>query len=226
ETFVLNIVHLQTLLASKAARVVAAAQGRTVVDFGMRRIHGASAALDGARAFYIAGIDSTSNVLAGKLHGIPVSGTMAHSYIQAHPTELDAFRAFARVYPDSVLLVDTYDTMSGIENVIALARELGDEFRVRAVRLDSGALSALAKAARARLDEAGLQSVRIFASGGLDEYEVHDLIASGAPIDGFGVGTAMGVSKDVPAFDIIYKLSEYEGVARVKTSPGKPVLPG
>ncbi|HEX6135498.1 MAG TPA: nicotinate phosphoribosyltransferase [Longimicrobiales bacterium] len=226
ETFVLNALHLETLLASKAARVVAAAAGRTVVDFGMRRIHGADAALRGARAFRIAGVDATSNVLAGRLYGIPVSGTMAHSYIQAHDSELDAFRAFTRVYPDAVLLVDTYGTMAGVENVITLARELGDAFRVRAVRLDSGDLAALARSARARLDAAGLHAVNIFASGGLDEFSVHELVRAGAPIDGFGVGTAMGVSKDYPALDIVYKLAEYAGSGRVKTSPGKPVLPG
>jgi nicotinate phosphoribosyltransferase len=226
ETFILNQIQLQTMLASKAARVVAAARGRTVVDFGLRRMHGIDAGVKAARAFHIAGVDATSNVLAGRMYGIPVSGTMAHSYIQSHDGELDAFRAFARLYPDATLLVDTYGTMAGVENVIRLARELGDSFRIGSIRLDSGDLAGLAHAARVRLDESGLADVRIFVSGGLDEYAVRALVDAGAPIDGFGVGTAMGVSKDEPSLDIVYKLAEYAGRGRVKTSPGKPVLPG
>jgi nicotinate phosphoribosyltransferase len=226
ETLVMNQVHLQTVLASKAARVVAAAQGRAVVDFGARRMHGIDAALKAARAFYIAGVASTSNVVAGRIYGIPVAGTMAHSYIQAHDSEAEAFRAFAALYPDTILLVDTYDTLVGVRRVIDLARKLGDAFRVSAVRLDSGDLGALAKQSRALLDAAGLQRVKIFASGGLDEFEVDKLVQGGAPIDGFGVGTAMGVSDDVPALDIAYKLSEYAGKGRLKLSTGKPVLPG
>jgi len=226
ETLVMNQVHLQTVLASKAARVVAAAQGRAVVDFGARRMHGIDAALKAARAFYIAGVASTSNVVAGRIYGIPVAGTMAHSYIQAHDSEQEAFRAFAALYPDTILLVDTYDTLVGVQRVIELARRLGGAFRVSAVRLDSGDLGQLAKASRALLDAAGLQRVQIFASGGLDETEVERLVATGAPIDGFGVGTAMGVSEDKPALDIAYKLSEYAGKGRLKLSTGKPVLPG
>jgi nicotinate phosphoribosyltransferase len=226
ETLVMNQVHLQTVLASKAARVVAAAQGRAVVDFGARRMHGIDAALKAARAFYIAGVASTSNVVAGRAWGIPVAGTMAHSYIQAHDSEEDAFAKFAALYPDTILLVDTYDTLAGVRRVIDLARRLGDAFKVSAVRLDSGDLGALAKQSRALLDAAGLQRVKIFASGGLDEFEVGKLVEGGAPIDGFGVGTAMGVSDDVPALDIAYKLSEYAGKGRLKLSTGKPVLPG
>lgn len=226
ETFLLNQIHLQTLLASKAARVVAAAAGRTVVDFGLRRTHGIDAGMRAARAFHIAGVAATSNVLAGRTYGIPVIGTMAHSYVQAHDSEIEAFRAFVRLYPDTTLLVDTYDTMRGVENVIRLAQELGDAFAVGAIRLDSGDLAALSRAARARLDECGLHSVRIVVSGGLDEYSVRDLVAAGAPVDGFGVGTAMGVSKDEPSLDMVYKLAEYAGRGRIKTSPGKPVLPG
>ncbi|MBR9988524.1 MAG: nicotinate phosphoribosyltransferase [Gemmatimonadetes bacterium] len=226
ETMILNQMHLQTMLASKAARVVAAAQGRPVLDFGLRRMHGKHAGLKAARAFRIAGVDATSNVLAGSEYAIPISGTMAHSYIQAHDSELDAFREFAALYPDATLLVDTYGTMAGVENVIRLARELGEAFRVRAIRLDSGDLGALARAARSRLDESGLRQVRIVASGGLDEFAIRDLLDRGAPIDGFGVGTAMGVSKDEPSLDMVYKLTEYGGRGRVKTSPGKQVLPG
>lgn len=226
ETFVLNQVHLQTMLASKAARVVAAADGRPVLDFGLRRMHGIDAGMKAARAFHIAGINATSNVLAGRIYGVPVSGTMAHSYIQAHASELDAFREFVKLYPQTTLLVDTYGTMNGVENVIRLAKELGDAFSTGAVRLDSGDLDALSRAARARLDDNGLHRVQIVASGGLDEYSVRDLVRAGAPIDGFGVGTAMGVSKDEPSLEMVYKLSEYAGRGRVKTSPGKPVLPG
>lgn len=226
ETLVLNVIHLQTLLASKAARVVAAAGGRTVVDFGARRMHGLDAALRGARAFRIAGINATSNVLAGARLGIPVAGTMAHSYVEAFDSEYEALREFARCFPDTVLLVDTYDTIAGMHNVIRLAGELGDAFRVRAVRIDSGDLAALAHEARALLDAAGLGHVGIFASGGLDETAIAGMVAAGAPVDGFGVGTAMGVSQDAPALDIAYKLSAYAGEGRLKLSPGKATYPG
>lgn len=226
ETFVMNQVQLQTLLASKAARVVAAAAGRPVIDFGARRMHGLDAAVMAARAFHVAGVAATSNVLAGRRFGLPLAGTMAHSYVQAHDSETEAFRAFAGLYPDSVLLVDSYDTLEGVRRVIALAQELGEAFRIRAVRLDSGDLGALARDARALLDAAGLQRVEIFASGGLDETRIAALLAAGAPIDGFGVGTAMGVSEDAPGLDIAYKLCDYAGRGRLKLSPGKPILPG
>jgi nicotinate phosphoribosyltransferase len=226
ETMVLNGVHLQTALASKAARVVLAARGRTVVDFGMRRMHGSDAALKGARAFFIAGVSATSNVLAGRLYGIPIAGTMAHSYIQVHASELDAFRAFSAIYPGTTLLVDTYDTLEGVRRVIQLAEEQGTSFRVGAVRLDSGDLGGLAREARALLDGAGLGQVRIFASGGLDENAVARLVDQDTPIDAFGVGTAMGVSADAPALDMVYKLTQYAGIGRLKLSPGKAVLPG
>jgi nicotinate phosphoribosyltransferase len=206
--------------------VVQAAGGRTTVDFGLRRMHGTDAGLKAARAFHIAGISATSNVLAGAVYGVPVTGTMAHSYIQAHDSELDAFRAFAQLYPETTLLVDTWDTLEGVRRVVRLAGELGDEFAVRAVRLDSGDLAELAFAARAVLDDAGLNRVRIFASGGLDEHGITELLARGAPVDGFGVGTGMGVSKDAPALDIAYKLVEYAGKGRLKLSAGKPILPG
>ena len=226
ETFLMNQIHLQTTLASKASRVVSAARGRAVVDFGLRRIHGADAGLKAARAFHIAGVAATSNVLAGKAYGVPVSGTMAHSYIQAHDSEMEAFRAFTRLYPDTVLLVDTYDTLEGVRRVVELARELGEEFRVRAVRLDSGDLAELAFAARKILDGAGLEEVEIFASGGLDEHRIAEIVQRGAPVDGFGVGTGMGVSSDAPGLDIAYKLTEYKGRGRLKLSPEKPILPG
>jgi nicotinate phosphoribosyltransferase len=226
ETFLMNQVHLQTLLASKAARVKEAAGDRAVVDFGLRRMHGADAGLKSARAFHIAGIDATSNVLAGRIYGVPVTGTMAHSYIQAHARESDAFRAFVRLFPETVLLVDTYDTLEGVRGVVELARELGRAFQVRGIRLDSGDLGALARASRAILDEAGLHALQILASGGLDEWSIRDLVRKGAPIDGFGVGTGMGVSADAPSLDIAYKLTEYEGRGRLKLSTGKPILPG
>jgi nicotinate phosphoribosyltransferase len=226
ETLVMNAVHLQTLAASKALRVVAAARGRAVVDFGMRRAHGTDAALRAARAFHIAGVAATSNVLAGRTWGVPLAGTMAHSYVQAHGDEAEAFRAFTTLYPDTTLLVDTYDTLDGVRRVIDLARETGDRFRVQAIRLDSGDLADLARRARALLDGAGLHGVRIFASGGLDEDAIAALLDAGAPIDAFGVGSAMAVSADAPALDIVYKLVEYDGRARLKLSTGKPVLPG
>jgi nicotinate phosphoribosyltransferase len=226
ETFVMNQVHLQTVLASKAARIVEAAQGREVVDFGLRRMHGFDAALKGARAFHIAGVHATSNVAAGRAYGLRVAGTMAHSYVQAHDDELDAYRAFVRLYPDTVLIVDTYDTLAGVERVVELAKELGPDFRVRAVRLDSGDIGELAVRARGLLDEAGLHRVGIFASSQLDEHVIARLVADGAPIDGFGIGTEIGVSPDAPYLDIAYKLVEYAGRGRVKLSPGKTVLPG
>jgi nicotinate phosphoribosyltransferase len=226
ETWVLNQVHLQTLLASKALRIVAAARGRQVVDFGLRRMHGIESGPRAARAFHIAGIDSTSNVAAGQAYGIGVAGTMAHSYIQAYDDEYEALRAFARVYPDTVLLVDTYDTLAGVEKVIALAKELGRDFRVTAVRLDSGDLLDLSRRARRMLDQAGLPQVGIFVSSSLDEAAIVRLVASDAPIDGFGVGAEMGISQDVPSLDMVYKLVEYAGRGRVKLSPGKTILPG
>jgi len=226
ESFLMNAIHLQSVLATKAARVVAAAEGRPVVDFALRRMHGADAALKGARACYLAGVAATSNVLAGIVYGIPVSGTMAHSYVEAHDRELDAFRGFAELYPGTVLVVDTYDTLEGVRKVVELARELGDEFSVRGIRLDSGNLAQLAREARGLLDAAGLVELEIFASGNLDEYRVAELVASDAPIDGFGVGTRMGVSRDAPELGLAYKLTAYGGRSRLKTSPGKPVLPG
>ena len=226
ETFIINQIQLQTMLASKAARVVEAAGGRRVVDFGLRRIHGIDAGMKAARAFHIAGVDGTSNVAAGRRYGLEVSGTMAHSYIQSHDDEADAFLAFARVYPDTVLLVDTYDTVAAIHKIVSLAREHREGFRVGGIRLDSGDLVALSREARRILDAGGLSNVSIFASGSLNEDKVAQLVAARAPIDGFGVGTEMGVSGDAPSLEIIYKLVEYAGRGRMKLSPGKEVLPG
>ncbi|MBW8269403.1 nicotinate phosphoribosyltransferase [Caldovatus aquaticus] len=226
ETLAMNQVGVQTLLASKAARVVAAAAGRPVVDFGSRRAQGVDAAVAGARAFHLAGVAATSNLLAGARYGIPVAGTMAHSFVQAFDSEAEAFRAYVRLYPETILLVDTYDTLAGVRRVVALAAELGDAFRVRGVRLDSGDLLALSREARAILDAAGLRQVQIFASGGLDEERIAALLAAGAPIDAFGVGTDMSVSADAPALDLAYKLTAYAGAGRTKLSPGKRILPG
>jgi nicotinate phosphoribosyltransferase len=226
ETFVINQVHLQTLLASKACRVVTAAAGRPVIDFGARRMHGTDAAIKGARAFTIAGVAATSNVFAGMLYDVPVRGTMAHSFIQAFEHEEDAFRAFLRLYPGTILLVDTYDTLRAVQRIAALAREGDEPLPLGGIRIDSGDLGALATECRLLLDAAGLGSVRIYVSSSLDEDSVAALVASGAPIDGFGVGTHMGVSNDAPYLDFVYKLCAYAGEGRLKTSTGKRVLPG
>ena len=226
ETYLLNQLHFQTAIASKGARVVAAAAGRPVTDFGSRRAHGTDAALKAARALYVAGFASTSNVLAGARYGIPVAGTMAHSYVQAHSGELAAFRALVARHPETVLLVDTYETIAGVRAVIALAAELGDAFRVRAVRLDSEPLGELAVEARRLLDAAGLERVEIVASGGLDEHAIAGLVRARAPIDSFGVGTRVVTSADAPTFDAVYKLAAYDGAGRLKLSSEKATLPG
>ena len=226
ETFVMNQIQLATLAASKASRVVWAAGDRSVVDFGARRMHGADAAIKQPRAFFIAGVTSTSSVLAGQLWGIPVAGTMAHSYVLAFDTEIDAFRHFVRAYPEAILLIDTYDVQAGLENVIRLARELGSDFRAAGVRLDSGDLAKHAINVRQRLDGARLQQVKIFASSSLDEYEIHRLVTAGVPINGFGVGRHLATSSDVPVLDTAYKLTEYAGKPKMKLSESKATLPG
>ena len=224
ESRLLNIVHFQSLIASKAARVVQAAPAKLLVDFGMRRAHGAEAAIFAARAAYLAGFAGTATVEAGKRFGIPLFGTMAHSFVQAHASESAAFEAFMRARPRSpTLLVDTYDTEAAVAKVIALAQQ---GLPVGGVRLDSGDLCAHAKATRALLDRAGLHDVTIFASSNLDETRIAQLLAAGAPIDGFGVGTALDTSSDVPALDIVYKLQSYAGIARRKRSEAKATWPG
>ncbi|MFQ5670942.1 MAG: nicotinate phosphoribosyltransferase [Acidobacteriota bacterium] len=226
ESALINQVHLQTVMASKAARVVQAARGRPVIDFGLRRMHGADAALRAVRAFAIAGVDGTSHVLAGSLYGLPVKGTMAHSYVQAHRSEKEAFRAFAAHRPGAVLLVDTYDLARGVQQVVDLARDMKSGFRISAVRLDSGDLAAGAREARRILDAGGLPQVRIVASGDLDEWAIARLLEEHAPVDAFGVGTRMGVSEDAPALEMVYKMTRYAGRGRVKLSRGKAILPG
>ena len=225
ETYLLNQLHFQTLAASAGARVVEAAAGRPVADFGARRAHGEDAALKAARALRIAGMASTSNVAAAARYGIPAAGTMAHSYVQAHGGDLPAFRAFAATHPGATLLVDTYDAIEGVRAAIALAREPGAP-RPGAIRIDSEPLAELAAEARRLLDEAGLTETRIVASGGLDEYRVAALVRAGAPIDAFGVGTRIVTSASAPSFDAVYKLVAYGGEGRVKRSPGKATLPG
>lgn len=228
ETVVMNLCHLQTLLASKAARCVIAARGRAVVDFGLRRTHGLDAGMKAARCAYIAGAAMSSNVLAGLTYGIPPTGTMAHSYVEAFPHEIDAFRAFARAFPGSTtLLIDTYDTVTAARKAVLVAKEMearGE--RLAGVRLDSGDLVALSREVRAILDEAGLGDVRIFASGGLDEDEVARCLAAGARIDAFGIGTRMNVSADAPYFDMAYKIVRYAGRDVLKLSEGKKTWTG
>lgn len=228
ETRVINLLHFQTLIASKAARSVLAAPDKLLVDFGLRRAHGAEAGLLAARAAYLAGYSGTSTVLAGQRYGIPIFGTMAHSFVQAHVSETEAFRDFAHAQPENtVLLIDTYDTEAAAHKVVALARELaGEGISVKGVRLDSGDLGELARRVRGILDAGGLQRAIIFASGDLDEYRMRDLLAQGAPIDGFGVGTRLDTSADAPYLDCAYKLQEYAGRARRKRSIGKATWPG
>jgi nicotinate phosphoribosyltransferase len=228
ETYLLNQVTLQSMLATKASRVVHAARGRNVVDFAARRAQGTDAANKAARAGYMVGYGGTSNVQAAAIYGIPPVGTMAHSFIMSFEREADAFRAYAHCFPDTTtLLVDTYDTLAGVKNAIEVAREMARSGNnLRAVRLDSGKLADLAFKSRRLLDEAGLQSVQIFASGGLDEYELDELLGAGAPIDGFGVGTKAGVSADAPYVDSAYKLVEYESRPVLKLSADKQSLPG
>ncbi len=228
ETLAINQVGMASLAASKAARSLIAARGRRLIDFGLRRSQGADAGLIAARSSYLAGFAGTSNVLAGRRYAIPLYGTMAHSYIMAHETEAAAFAHFVALFPQlSTLLVDTYDTIRGVENAARVALELrAGGFKLQAVRLDSGDLLDLSMRARRTLDQRGLGEVAIFASGNLDEYRIDELLRAGAPIDAFGVGTAMVVSADAPSLDISYKLAEYNGIARLKTSQGKLTLPG
>ena len=228
ETRLINIVHFQCLVASKAARMMLAAPGKLMVDFGLRRAHGAEAGVMAARASYIAGFAGTATVLAGELYGIPIFGTMAHSFVQAHDDEAAAFELFAQSRPENLtLLIDTYDTEAGARKVVALAPRLSARgIKIGAVRLDSGDLAALSKSVRRILDEGGLNDVRIFASGGLDEDSVAAMLHAGAPIDGFGMGTSLTTSSDVPALDCVYKLQEYAGLARRKQSTGKATWPG
>ncbi|WP_349573487.1 nicotinate phosphoribosyltransferase [Azotobacter salinestris] len=228
ESRLINLLHFQTLIASKAARVALVAPDKRLVDFGLRRAHGAEAGLLAARASYLAGFHASATVLAGAQFGIPLAGTMAHSFVQAHVDESEAFEHFAHSLPQSVvLLIDTYDTEAGAQRVVELAPRLAlAGIRVQGVRLDSGDLGEHACQVRAILDRGGLSSVAIFASGNLDEYLVRRLVAEGAPIDGFGVGTRLDTSSDAPYLDCVYKLQEYAGQPRRKRSEGKATWPG
>ena len=228
ETRIINFLQFQTMVASKAARCVLAAPGKSLVEFGLRRAHGADAGMLAARAAYVAGFTGTSNVLAGKVFGIPVVGTMAHAFVLVHEKEEEAFENFARSNPgNAVFLLDTYDTVSAARKVAKLAAKLkADGINIAAVRLDSGEMSVLSKSVRRILNEAGLEHVRILASGNIEETELEKLVSAGAPIDGYGIGTRLITSYDSPYLECVYKLEEYDGRSVRKFSPGKVTWPG
>ena len=228
ETFIINQINLQSLIATKAARCVDAARGRSVVDFSLRRSHGIDAGLKVARSSYMAGFAGTSNVLAGSRYGIPIVGTMAHSFISSHEQEIDALRNYVKSFPKhSILLIDTYDTIAGARKAVVVAREMASRGeKLIGVRIDSGDLDHLARAVRKILDDAGLKEVRITGSGGLDEYDLEELSNANSPYDSYGVGTKMGTSADAPWFDTAYKLVEYDDRSVLKLSPGKISWPG
>ncbi len=228
ESRLINLIHYQTLIASKAARCALAAPGKLLVDFGLRRAHGAEAGLLAARAAYLAGFGGTATVLAGMRFGIPLFGTMAHSLIQAHDCEETAFEHFAAAQPSNVvLLLDTYDTEAAARKLIPLAARLQARgIVIKGVRIDSGDLAEHTQRVRHILDEGGLDRITIFASGDLDEYRLQNLLAEGAPIDGFGIGTRLDASTDAPTLELVYKLQEYAGRPRRKRSEGKATWPG
>lgn len=228
ESRLINLLHFQTLIASKAVRSVLVAPKKLLVDFGLRRAHGAEAGLLAARASYLAGFAGSATVLAAPLFGVPIFGTMAHSFIQAHDDESVAFEHFAHSLPENViLLIDTYDTEAAAEKVVRIAPELArNGIKIKGVRLDSGDLADHAFKVRRILDEGGLGQVTIFASGSVDEYVLQRLAQKDAPIDGFGIGTHMDTSADAPYLDCAYKLVEYAGKARRKRSEGKVLWPG
>jgi nicotinate phosphoribosyltransferase len=228
ETRLINILHFQTMIASKAARMVLAAPGKILSDFGLRTAHGAEAGLFSARASYIVGFFGAANVLAGERYGIPIVGTMAHSFVQVHNDEMTAFENFARSRPDGViLLIDTYDTEAGARKVVQLAPKLkADGIAIRGVRIDSGDLAAMARKVRAILDAGGLNDVIILVSGGINEDVLQTMTATKAPIDGYGIGVNLDASIDAPSLDCAYKLQEYAGRPRRKLSEGKVTWPG
>jgi nicotinate phosphoribosyltransferase len=228
ETRLINILHFQTLIASKAARMVLAAPGKNLADFGLRTAHGAEAGLFSARASYLAGFAGAANVLAGERYGVPIVGTMAHSFVQVHDDEAQAFEDFARARPEGViLLIDTYDTEAGARKVVRLAPKLkADGIAIRGVRIDSGDLIAMSKMVRGILDDGGLKDVIILVSGGINEDVLAAMMKAKAPIDGFGIGVNLAASIDAPALDCAYKLQEYAGRPRRKLSEGKATWPG
>jgi len=223
ETLVINLIHFETLIASKAVRNYITAKGKTLVDFGLRRAHSPMAGLLSAKACYIGGFQGTSNLQAGMLYGIPVFGTMAHSYIMVFDQEEEAFRAFAKSFPDRVfLLIDTYNTVEGAKKAVKLLKE---GIKVLGVRIDSGNIPELCREVRGILDQEGFKDVKILVSGGVDEYDIERWVSEGVPIDAFGVGTKLLTSADAPYLDIAYKLVEYEGKPKFKESPGKKTFP-
>ncbi|HKY10263.1 MAG TPA: nicotinate phosphoribosyltransferase, partial [Candidatus Binatia bacterium] len=226
ETYIINQIHLQSIVATKAARCVQAARGRAVVDFALRRTHGSDAGMKAARASYLGGFVGTSNVLAGRRYAIPAVGTMAHSFVTSFEREIDAFRAYVASFPNNaILLIDTYDVAKGARNAAQVAREMaGRGQKLIGVRIDSGNLASNAAAVRKILDDAGLQGVKIIGSGGLDEFDLEDL--AGAPYDSYGVGTKMGVSADAPFADFAYKLVEFQNRPVMKLSAAKVSWPG
>jgi nicotinate phosphoribosyltransferase len=228
ESRLINILHFQTLIASKAARMVLAAPGKILSDFGLRTAHGAEAGLYSARASYLAGFAGAANVLAGERYGVPIVGTMAHSFVQVHDDEMTAFENFARARPQGViLLIDTYDTEQGARKVVELAPRLAaDGIAIRGVRIDSGDLTAMARKVRGILDDGGLRDVVILVSGGINEDVLQTMMKEKAPIDGFGIGVNLAASVDVPALDCAYKLQEYAGKPKRKLSEGKATWPG
>ena len=228
ETFIINQINLQSLIATKASRCIHAARGRAVVDFSLRRTHGIDAGMKVARSSYLAGFAGTSNVRAGLRHGIPIVGTMAHSFVSSHESEIAAFRNFVKSFPNnSTLLIDTYDTIAGAHNAVTVGREMATRGeRLQGVRIDSGDLAALARQVRQIFDAADMMDVKIIGSGGLDEFDLAEFAAADVPYDSYGVGTKMGVSADAPWFDIAYKLVEYAGRPVLKLSTGKVSLPG
>ncbi len=233
ESFLLNTINLQAMIASKASRVVSQAKGRSLFDFSLRRTHGTDAAIKAARSSYIAGFNGTSNVYAGKIYKIPVAGTMAHSFVMSFKREWDSFLAYSKTFPDrAVLLVDTYDVKKGIKNAVSIGLFLKEKKHyLQGIRLDSGDIVKLSKYARKALDDAGLKYAKIFASGNLDEFKIRDLLRKGVCADSFGVGTNMGTSIDAPCLDVIYKISEVSDedgnfLPTMKLSKNKVTYPG
>jgi nicotinate phosphoribosyltransferase len=228
ETFLLNTVGFQTMIASKAARCIHAAAGRPLIDFSLRRTQGRDAGLNVARSTFIAGFTATSNVLAGKIYGIPISGTMAHSYVGAFDSEKDAFLAYSETFPEQcIFLIDTYDTLEGAKNAVAVAKEMKKKgHALIGVRLDSGDTVSLSQGVRRILDDAGFYNVQIFASSGFDEFKISKVLSEGARIDAFGVGTKLGVSSDAPFVDVVYKMVRFKDRDVRKLSPGKVTLAG
>lgn len=228
ETFLLNTIGFSSMIASKAARCIQAAEGRPLIDFSFRRTHGLDAGLKVARITYVSGFSATSNVLAGKIYQIPISGTMAHSYVTAFDSERDAFLAYSKTFPDnSIFLIDTFDTIQGAKNAASVAKEMKKRGKSPVgVRLDSGKMADLSRKVRKILDDEGLSDLKIFASGGFDEFKIADIISKGAEIDAFGVGTKVGVSADAPYLNIVYKMVKFKDRDVRKLSPGKISLAG